>query len=61
VPLEAASLKVRTGPPVDDEADVLPGSWGGVLPLRTVAGEPQPDQHVDGAPVPASVAGYRRP
>jgi nitroimidazol reductase NimA-like FMN-containing flavoprotein (pyridoxamine 5'-phosphate oxidase superfamily) len=61
VPLEAASLKVRSGPPLDDDEDLAPGTWGGVLPLRTVAGEPQPDEHSAGADVPASVAGYHRP
>ncbi|WP_420123767.1 pyridoxamine 5'-phosphate oxidase family protein [Nakamurella sp.] len=42
--LAEASLKVRTGPPVDDEADVrdAPGRWAGVVPLRTVAGRPEP-------------------
>ncbi|HTF51698.1 MAG TPA: pyridoxamine 5'-phosphate oxidase family protein, partial [Pseudonocardia sp.] len=41
--LEEASVKVRTGPPIDDEADVESGSaWAGVLPVRTVFGEPEP-------------------
>lgn len=41
--LDEASVKVRTGPPGDDEADVARGSvWAGVLPVRTVFGEPEP-------------------
>lgn len=40
-----ASAKVRTGPPVDDEADVALPIWAGVLPLRTVAGLPEPEEH----------------
>ena len=42
--LAEASLKVRSGPPVDDEADVRdsPEVWAGVVPLRTVAGAPEP-------------------
>jgi len=41
--LEEASVKVRTGPPVDDEVDVATGAaWAGVLPVRTVFGEPEP-------------------
>jgi len=41
--LEEASVKVRTGPPVDDEVDVATGvAWAGVLPMRTVFGEPEP-------------------
>jgi nitroimidazol reductase NimA-like FMN-containing flavoprotein (pyridoxamine 5'-phosphate oxidase superfamily) len=61
VPIDTASLKVRSGPPIDDQEDVDADLWGGIIPLRTVAGEPQADEHVRDAPVPASVAGYRRP
>jgi hypothetical protein len=60
VPIETASLKVRTGPPIDDQEDLDVGGWGGVLPLRTVAGEPEADVHTGDAPVPPSVAGYHR-
>ncbi len=42
IPLAEASAKVRTGPPKDDEADRDLPIWAGVLPLRTVAGEPEP-------------------
>jgi len=59
--LTEASVKVRTGPPGDDERDVRPGGdaeqvWAGVLPLRTVAGEPEacPLLPAD-VPVPARV------
>ena len=57
LPLEEVSLKVRTGPPVDDDADLGLGHWAGVLPLRTVAGSPEPAEGVT-APVPPSVAGW---
>lgn len=41
--LDEASLKVRTGPPADDEADVASGAaWAGVLPLAGTWGIPQP-------------------
>ncbi|WNV74981.1 pyridoxamine 5'-phosphate oxidase family protein [Geodermatophilus sp. DSM 44513] len=40
--LTEASVKVRTGPPGDDERDLAGPVWAGVLPLRTVAGEPEP-------------------
>lgn len=35
-------MKVRIGPPVDDEADVRdrPDVWAGVVPLRVVADAP---------------------
>jgi hypothetical protein len=40
--LTEASLKVRTGPPIDDEDDVVAGvTWAGVLPVRTVFGSPE--------------------
>lgn len=53
--LAEASVKVRTGPPVDDEADVRerPEVWAGVLPLREVADAPLPCPTVPaGVPVP---------
>ncbi len=45
--LTEASVKVRTGPPGDDDRDlqVQDGAapvWAGVLPLRMAAGEPEP-------------------
>ncbi|HWI94704.1 MAG TPA: pyridoxamine 5'-phosphate oxidase family protein [Solirubrobacterales bacterium] len=43
IPLEEASAKVRTGPPVDDEEDMALPVWAGVVGLRTVVGEPEPD------------------
>jgi uncharacterized protein len=41
--LEEASAKVRTGPPVDDEADYALPVWAGELPLRLVADTPVND------------------
>jgi nitroimidazol reductase NimA-like FMN-containing flavoprotein (pyridoxamine 5'-phosphate oxidase superfamily) len=47
LPLDEASAKVRTGPPVDDEEDLAREVWAGVLPLGLVAtGEPEPDVYV---------------
>lgn len=41
--LAEASVKVRTGPPGDDDEDVATGGvWAGVLPVRTVFGTPEP-------------------
>lgn len=40
--LAEASVKVRTGPPGDDGRDLAGPAWAGVLPLRTVVGEPEP-------------------
>lgn len=43
LPIEEASAKVRTGPPLDDEEDYALPFWAGVLPLRIAAGPPVPD------------------
>ena len=51
VPIEEVSAKVRSGPPVDDEADLAIPAWAGVVPLRTVAGAPVPAEDLaPGAP-----------
>ncbi|WP_435770743.1 pyridoxamine 5'-phosphate oxidase family protein [Nocardioides sp. SYSU DS0651] len=54
VPLAEASMKVRTGDPVDEPADVAAGTWGGHIPLvRTATGTVSAaDSHGD---VPADV------
>lgn len=46
LPIEEASAKVRTGPPLDDDEDLRWPTWAGVVPLVTTAGEPIPDAHV---------------
>ena len=59
--LTEASVKVRTGPPGDDERDLPPLGrpdpvWAGVLPVRTVFGTPEPCPLLPpGAAVPARV------
>ncbi len=58
--LTEASVKVRTGPPADDERDLTAPVWAGVLPVRAVVGEPEPDPLLDPAvPVPDRVTGRR--
>ena len=53
VPLTEASLKVRTGPPKDDDDDMALPVWAGVLPLTTTPGPLVPDDQLDAAvPVP---------
>ena len=42
-PLEEVSAKTRSGPPVDTKGDYLLPFWGGVVPLRMVAGAPESD------------------
>jgi hypothetical protein len=43
ISLAEASAKVRSGGPVDDEEDYDLDVWAGVVPLRLVAGDPEPD------------------
>ncbi|HEY3238971.1 MAG TPA: pyridoxamine 5'-phosphate oxidase family protein [Acidimicrobiia bacterium] len=59
VALDEASAKVRSGPPIDDEADLEVPVWAGVLPLRLVAGDPRPDGPAD-RPLPPAVAAWRK-
>jgi uncharacterized protein len=55
VPLHEASLKQRAEGVGDEPEDVEAGIWAGVLPLRTVACDLEPDPLTD-APVPDDVA-----
>ncbi|HSQ22835.1 MAG TPA: pyridoxamine 5'-phosphate oxidase family protein, partial [Pyrinomonadaceae bacterium] len=43
LPIDEASAKIRTGPPLDDEEDYGMEVWAGVMPLRLVAGQPIAD------------------
>lgn len=62
MPIEEASAKVRTGPPVDDEDDYALETWAGVLPMRLAAGVPEPDARLPaGVKPPRYVSRYRRP
>ena len=61
VTLDEASAKVRTGPPKDEEEDYALPVWAGVLPLRTLPGEPEPDPLLpEDIPAPSYLNEYRR-
>lgn len=62
LPLAEASIKTRTGPPVDDADDLALPYWAGVLPLApATAGTPQPAPDLaHGIAVPAHVTGWTR-
>jgi nitroimidazol reductase NimA-like FMN-containing flavoprotein (pyridoxamine 5'-phosphate oxidase superfamily) len=61
LPLEEVSAKVRTGGPIDDEADYTLPVWAGVLPLETTAKEPLADpQRKNDQPVPVYLKKYLR-
>lgn len=58
--LNECSAKIRTGPPVDDEADYDLPVWAGVLPFVLTTGTPEMDpKDKHGLPVPAYIANYR--
>ncbi len=65
VEVDEASAKVREGGPKDDPGDLAAGGiWAGHVPLRTVAGDPVPDDHGPAGerlPVPPYLTPYRRP
>ncbi|HVS83017.1 MAG TPA: pyridoxamine 5'-phosphate oxidase family protein [Pyrinomonadaceae bacterium] len=62
LPLDEASAKVRTGPPVDDEEDYELPVWAGVIPLRLVANSPIPDPRLPAEIDPPPYAlDYSRP
>jgi len=48
VPIEQASAKIRTGPPIDFDFDLESDVWAGVIPIRSVRGEPVPDPALNG-------------
>jgi nitroimidazol reductase NimA-like FMN-containing flavoprotein (pyridoxamine 5'-phosphate oxidase superfamily) len=61
LPIDEASAKVRSGPPVDLESDVSRACWAGELPLRLTPGAPVAEKRVaPSIPVPDRVARYRR-
>jgi uncharacterized protein len=62
LPLQEASAKIRTGPPIDDEEDYRLPIWAGVLPMRLVTGEPIDDEQLQaGVSLPEYVRDYSRP
>jgi uncharacterized protein len=56
IPLDEASVKVRTGGPKDDPEDYDSGIWAGVLPAALTFGPAEPDPAMTGAvPVPEHI------
>jgi uncharacterized protein len=61
LPLTEASAKIRTGAPVDDEADYALPIWAGELPLRLTALAPVSDPRLSqGIEPPAYAKNYTR-
>jgi len=62
LPLEEVSVKVRSGPPIDDADDLDLPHWAGVLPLALVPGAPVPAPELPpDAEVPEHVRSWTRP
>ncbi len=58
IPIEEASAKIRTGPPVDDKEDYKLDIWAGVVPIHQVYGNPIADELLkEGVPLAKSVEG----
>lgn len=61
LPIDEASAKIRTGPPIDDEEDYELNVWAGVLPLRMQHGDPVDDVRLkEGLTPPRNIVNYSR-
>ncbi|MGE0879696.1 MAG: pyridoxamine 5'-phosphate oxidase family protein [Acidimicrobiia bacterium] len=61
IPIDEASAKIRTGPPIDDEDDYALPIWAGVIPVSPAYGAPEPDpRNLDGMPLPPDVLALSR-
>ena len=61
LPIEEASAKIRTGPPLDDEEDYELPVWAGVIPLKLAADKPVADPRLPAKiPIPEYAARYSR-
>ena len=62
IPIDEASAKLRSGGPIDDEADYALPIWAGEIPLMTTTLAPVADSRLDPTtPFPAHVTEYRLP
>ena len=61
MPIEEASAKIRTGPPLDDEEDYAMEVWAGVLPMKMATTEPLADPRLhETVEIPDYVLTYKR-
>lgn len=57
IPLAEASVKIRQGPPNDEDSDYALDVWAGVLPVQQTFGPPSPDPLLrPGIPIPGHIA-----
>jgi uncharacterized protein len=61
LPIDEASAKMRSGDPLDDEADYQLPVWAGQIPLQLVAKTPIPDSRLaEDITIPDNVLNYSR-
>jgi nitroimidazol reductase NimA-like FMN-containing flavoprotein (pyridoxamine 5'-phosphate oxidase superfamily) len=61
LPIDEASAKIRTGPPLDDEEDYALKVWAGVLPMKIATDDAIADPRLPtDIEVPEYVSSYRR-
>src|SRR5260370_19402753 len=60
LPLDEASAKIRSGPPLDDEEDYGLNVWAGVVPLHLTADAPIADDRLPNIDVPEYALEYER-
>ena len=61
LPITEASAKIRTGHPVDDEADAGMDVWAGVIPLSLKIGAPVDDEKLkENIKTPDYITNYQR-
>ena len=59
--IEAMTVKVRSGPPVDEPEDLALDIWSGIVPVTTSLGRGIPDGNTPASkPEPASFSAARR-
>ncbi len=62
LPLDEASAKIRSGPPIDEEEDREAAEWAGVIPVALATDTPVPDAWVrTGTAPPGYATRYARP
>ncbi|MDC0035795.1 pyridoxamine 5'-phosphate oxidase family protein [Chloroflexi bacterium] len=60
IPIEEASVKVRTGAPIDDEEDYELPIWAGIIPIKQVVGSAiADDRNLPGVEIPDHVTNYK--
>ena len=60
IPIKEASVKVRTGAPIDDEEDYQLPIWAGIIPIKQVVGSAiADDRNLPGVEIPDHVTNYK--